>query len=271
MKDITPRWRQLVIVMGAAVGLWLALLLVFWPGRSLQSETAELRQLAAADGIEIVTADPGFPIKTYHGLINGSAAGADELANYVPLFLREFELYPPQLIHRAKIRRVVLCRNLSFAGQLRNAIPDFEHDTLYYEVCRGSHGRAYLRGVVHHEFFHIVDYLDDGELYRDNGWSALNPAAFKYGTGGVNAQDDPTTSLLTDRYPGFLNHYSTTGVEEDKAEVFSNLIARTFYVQQRMATDQVLSAKVTRMKALMHSFCPEIDDGFWTKAAQPRE
>ena len=109
---------------------------------------------------------------------------------------------------------MVLCKELSFAGQRRNAIPDCEHETLYLDVSRGSYSKTYLRGVIHHEFFHIIDFRDDGSVYQDKRWKALNPEKFRYGSGGRTVQDLAKTSVLTDKYPGFLNHYSTTGVEE---------------------------------------------------------
>jgi hypothetical protein len=73
------------------------------------------------------------------------------------------------------------------------------------------------------------------------------------------------TSVLTDKYPGFLNHYSTTGVEEDKAEVFANLIFDAAYVAERAKKDKVLATKIERMKELLTKFCPEMNQKFWTK------
>jgi hypothetical protein len=141
-----------------------------------------------------------------------------------------------------------------------------EHDDLYYDVVCGSHSELYVRAVIHHEFFHLLDYKDDGKLYSDPAWSALNPKGFKYGRGGARAQDDALGSLLTDAKPGFLNSYSTQGVEEDKAEVFAYLIVRQGLVEARVKKDDVLAAKVRRMKDLMRSFCPKMDEGFWKAA-----
>jgi hypothetical protein len=73
---------------------------------------------------------------------------------------------------------------------------------------------------------------------------------------------------LTDKFPGVLNHYSTTAVEEDKAEVFANLIVDSKYVANRAKKDRVLSAKVERMKELLVAFCPEMNDKFWEAAGK---
>jgi hypothetical protein len=230
-----------------------------------ETPLAELEKIAKAFKIEIVTADLGFPVKTTHGTIDGKNADRKELQDYTSLFAPEFALYPQDLVQRSQLKCVVLCSELSFAGQRRNAIPDYEHDTLYLDVNRGTYSKTYLRKVIHHEFFHIIDYRDDGNVYQDERWMSLNPAKFKYGSGGRDAQDLQETSVLTDKCPGFLNHYSTTAVEEDKAEVFANLIVDLEYVKDRAKKDRVLNAKVERMKELLAKFCPEISDKFWEK------
>jgi hypothetical protein len=228
----------------------------------------ELEKLAKAYKIEIVATDAKFPVKCSYGTIDGKAADRKAVEAYAALFVPEFNLYPPDLIKRSKLTRVVLCTDLTFADQRRNAIPDFEHETLYLDVACGASNKPYMRKVIHHEFYHVIDLRDDGHLYKDERWAGLNPADFKYGTGGKNAQGVSDTSTLTDKYPGFLNHYSTTGVEEDKAEVFANLVVDAAYVAERAKKDRVLTAKVERMKELMTKFCPDVKEAFWEKAAK---
>jgi hypothetical protein len=229
------------------------------------SPTDDLTKLADVYKIEIVSSKPVFPVKIASGSIDGKPASETEIRTYTPLFVGEFKLYPRELIKKAKLKRVVLCMELSFNKQLRNAVPDFDHDTLFLDVSRGSYNKSYLRKVIHHDFYHIIDLRDDGSLFKDERWAALNPADFKYGNGGKNAQDNSTTSILTDKFPGFLNHYSTTAVEEDKAEVFANLIVDPDYVSERAKKEPVLKAKIGRMKELMSSFCPEVNAAFWEK------
>jgi hypothetical protein len=235
-------------------------------GKPAADSLPELGKIARAYKIGVVTADPGFPVQTRHGPIDGKTAEKKAIEDYTGLFAPEFGLYPPDLIKRARLRRVVLCADLSFAGQRRTAVPDWEHDTLYLDVSRGAHAKAYVRKVLHHEFFHMVDYRDDGSVYKDERWAALNPGTFKYGDGGKKAQDQNDTSVLTDKYPGFLNHYSTTGVEEDKAELFAHLIVDAAHVEDRAKKDVVLKAKVERMKELTARFCPDMNAKFWDRA-----
>jgi hypothetical protein len=250
-----------------ACALVLALVLIAPSGsqsedKSSAPSTEALAKLAKAYEIEIVAA-ARFPVQTPYGLIAGTSATRQFLDRYVPLFSEEFELYPPALIKRAALKRVVLCEDLSFAGEPRGAIPDFANDTLYLDVRCAADSPRFERKAIHHEFFHIIDLRDDGAIYSDSEWAALNGVGFKYGAGGRSAQGIPTTSVLTDEYSGFLNHYSTTGVEEDKAEMFANLLVDYAYVEQRAGRDGVLRAKVERMDLLLAQFCPELNGEFW--------
>lgn len=227
---------------------------------------AVLQQLGDDYAIRMIGVEPEFPVRTTHGMIEGRAANKQALQRYLRWFPDEFRLYPIEAIRNSRLQRVVLCAELKFAGQLRTAIPDFEHNTLYLDIERSSDNRMYQILVFHHELFHVIDYADDYRVYEDAAWVELNEDDFRYGTGGKNAQDNPDTSVLTDRYPGFLNHYSTTGVEEDKAELFANMVVRAKTVERRAESDSVLRTKCDRMRELLHQFCPELDDQFWSAA-----
>ncbi len=215
--------------------------------------------------IEILATTAASTAYTHHGQILCSDASGAAIEAYTVLFADEFSLYPKLAIEKSQLERVVLCEKLSFDGQRRSAVPDFAKNTLYLDVRNGEFDELYQRQVIHHEFFHIIDYRDDGELYEDADWMTLNPADFSYGTGGANAQEIANTGLLTTQYPGFLNHYSTTGVEEDKAELFGYLLVSTEHVVARAANDPVLRAKVARMKQLFADFCGGDQDGFWNR------
>jgi hypothetical protein len=217
--------------------------------------------------IAIVVSRPQFPVKTYHGEINGTEGSAKNVASFLPILSAEWNLYPADLVKKAGLRRIVLCEELSFAGQARTAIPDFEHRDLYLDVGRGRHSELYTRKVIHHEFFHVLD-LRNGTLYSDERWSRLLPKGAKYGTGGKNAQGDASGSLLNPGLTGFLNRYSATGVEEDKAEIFACMVVVGSTVQERAHTDAIIRAKSRRMREFLKSFCSEVDDSFWEAAAK---
>ncbi len=114
----------------------LILSLFFHPGflfsQTLTSRVniQELDEVAKKYSIQVVASDLKLPVKAIYGVLQGTEATEKELRAYAPLFVFEFSLYPPNLIQRSKLQRVVLCKELSFESQLRNAIPDFENATL---------------------------------------------------------------------------------------------------------------------------------------------
>ncbi|AMV31211.1 hypothetical protein VN12_03770 [Pirellula sp. SH-Sr6A] len=227
---------------------------------------SSLASITEKFGVPVVIRDPGFPVRISTGVIDGKESKPERAMQYASIFVPEFSRYPVEFVRRTGLKRIVLCEALSFSGQLRTALPDFENQTLYLDIARGANNTVYARTVIHHEFFHLVDYADDGNVYRDEEWASLNPSSFRYGDGGKNAQSNRNTSVLTNRYPGFLNHYSTTGVEEDKAEIFANLIIRPAYLETAVQTDPLLASKVTRMKRLLSRFSKDLDESFWTAA-----
>ncbi len=74
---------------------------------------------------------------------------------------------------------------------------------------------------------------------------------------------DPTVGLPDDTVAGFLNAYSRSGVEEDKAEVFSHMMTQPEAFQARTDRDKILSAKHREMKALLKRLCPTMGEEFW--------
>ncbi|MBA4192375.1 MAG: hypothetical protein C0467_30770 [Planctomycetaceae bacterium] len=226
--------------------------------------SADFPSLGKKYSIDLVTRTPKFPVKTGHGPIDGAEADRKEAESYAAIFAFEWSLYPPELVRKTGIKAVVFCKDLTFDGQKRTAIPDFEHDTLYLDVSRGRHDDLYVRRVIHHEFFHFVDLKDDNHLYEDERWVKLNPPGFKYGPGGAKLQNDPTVTTTGKDDPGFMNRYAAAGVEEDKAELFAHMMVEPKVVAVRVEKDRYIRAKVERMRELMSAFTPRIDRDFWS-------
>jgi hypothetical protein len=215
--------------------------------------------------VELVLFDLPFPVTTSSREITGERASNTELESYARLFAREFALYPPDLVKRSKLRRVVFCEHLSTGGPRIGGVWDPEHETIYLDVGVAAGDKSRARNTIHHEFYHAID-SHRGTFDQDDRWEMLNPPGFKYGGGGHTAWHQPKTLMPTDKYPGFLNHYSTTAVGEDKAELFAHLVTSYAYVEQRAWADPVLRAKAQRMKELLADFCPEVNERFWKKA-----
>lgn len=220
-------------------------------------------RLAKKYSLAITWKKPVFPVATPHGAITGKTASAEEIARYVRFLVPEFSLYPTALVAKTRLRGIVLCKELAFAGQKRTAVPDFSGLVLYLDVVGGQGNASYQRRVIHHEYYHFIDWLDDGDLYRDSGWTALNSPEFRYSSGGKRAQNDSSMSLVTKDFPGFLTKYSRTGVEEDKAELFALLVVRSELVEARVKTDAILKKKVERLKETLQAYCPAVGRTFW--------
>jgi hypothetical protein len=239
-----------------------AVALLLFAGPAAAAEP-DLAAVAKTYSLEVVTRAPTFPVKTAHGAIDGAEADPADAATYAAVFAQEWSLYPPGLVKKAGVRRVVICKGLAFAGQPRTGVPDFEHDTLYLDAARGRHDDRYVRKVIHHEFFHFVDLRDDGRLYEDERWAGLNRPGFKYGPGGAKLQDDPTVTTTGRDVPGFLNRYAAAGVEEDKAEVFAHLVVEPGAVAARAAADPYVRQKAERMRELLAGFTRAAGAEFW--------
>lgn len=197
--------------------------------------------------------------------VMGADADKEKIDEYLPIFLAEFNLYPAEFIKKIGLRKIVLCKQLAFDGQKRSAYPGFVSKILCYDVESGSYNEMYRRSVVHHEFFHLIDYVDDGKVYVDKQWASLNSKDFAYGFSGKRVQGDKTQSLTFNK-PGFMNKYSTQGVEEDKAEIFSYLVVSPDLMRPRIQSDPIVAAKVRMMKHLLASYSQTIDDSFWKAA-----
>jgi hypothetical protein len=242
-------------LIGLGVPAAAALVVAVGVDRHLASQ-ANFDDLGQRHGVAILHNLAPLNTATRWGMIAATAPSRWEVAAYANILREELGKYPADLTKYIRLRRIVLVRDLMFAGQLRAAVPDWHENVLYLDVSRGRHNRAYQRRVFHHEWFHLIDYWDDGQLYRDAGWSALNPPDFRYQSGGVNLQNDARASVYSADRPGFLNRYCMQGVEEDKAEVFAYLMVEPRLMHWRAENDKIVAAKVVEMKRLLQSFCP---------------
>jgi Putative zinc-binding metallo-peptidase len=215
-------------------------------------------------GVKLVLGDYTYPVVTSSGLIRATNAQKVEVDRYHETLSLEFLLYPREFVRRSRLKRIVLCSDLSFEGQKRSAVPDLSNNTLYLDVIAGNFNLDYQRRAIHHDFFHMIDYQDDGLLYTDEQWAKLNSPGFHYGTGGARMLGDASSGVQWSS-PGFLNKYSTSGVEEDKAELFAHMMTDCAAVVKRAETDKVLHTKMAAMKALLAKFSPDLNDDFWSE------
>lgn len=199
--------------------------------------------------------------------IQGLQAKLADLEHFLPIFIEEWRLLPTMLVHRTKLKYIVFGRQFRLPVERieREAIPDYHHEGMYYSVAFNHTDPVYehyFRGVVHHEFFHYVDFRDDGMVYGDDVWKKLNPPGFKYGNGGISARGN-MQGIVRQSKPGFITEYATSGVEEDKAEVFRCMLVNIVEMEARARDDVYLTMKMKQMKNLLTEFSPELDEPYW--------
>lgn len=248
------------------------LLLLWWVlgASGLAAEIpAALAGLAAHYHVGVDAAVAPVRVGTPFGLISGEPCSDEDVRWYAPLLIDEFGFYPQALVSLSRLQRIVLCRSLSFAGQPRQAVPDFQHHVLYLQADKGDDLSLYLRMVIHHEFYHMIDN-EVGTLYRDPEWDGLNPPSFRYGNGGASVPRIPSeaTSSRLYRGGGFVSRYAMAAPEEDKAETFAYLMVRYGHVMAQARTDVVLRAKVALLKTRLQAWSPEMDEAFWSDLAE---
>ena len=282
--------------------LWLLLILVqailvSRAGADAALPDRRTQSLTQKYGVEIITSDLRFPVAfTGNESLSGRQASQKALDAYLPILVAEWNLYPVSLIRKVGLRRIIICDGLSMdmgdfssrlgAGenkhivQTRGAVPDYERHDLYLNVGwfqrfanagLASDNRRYVCEGIHHEFFHCVDNAIISERHRkliapDAGWRSLNPEGFIYGKGGVYSQNDPQAGVNNGALVGFLNVYSQSAVEEDKAEIFANMMMDRVGIEERAESDRYIANKIRAMEALLLEFCPDINRAFWRTA-----
>src|SRR5262245_8374445 len=77
----------------------------------------DLAAVGKTYGLEIVTESPKFPVRITHGVIDGAEAAKSDADSYASIFAFEWSLYPPDLVKKTRLKKVVFCQDLSFAKQ----------------------------------------------------------------------------------------------------------------------------------------------------------
>lgn len=190
------------------------------------------------------------------------------LQNYLRLFEQELSKLPTSLLQLSALDTVAFVRELAVAEQSRAAVPDYIHEVLYYDVY--TSGDAYLRHVIHHEFYHMLEQQIYGSAYyKDPLWHALNADSFSYGNGGASARD-PDVSVFSHPHPGFINGYAMSGLEEDKAEIWAIIWTSQSWekAEPLIRNDKVLQDKIRLLTRQLLCLVPELENT-WPEYVRP--
>jgi hypothetical protein len=203
----------------------------------------------------------------------------------------ELNLYPREALRRTRIEQIILCNDLMIggkraAGTLKVGLHHV--DTLFIDL-QAFREDQFGRHTIHHELFHAIDFRDTWEGLIDTDWHKLQGKNYSYELDSAvqfyvlksqNPQeierprfDDPYDWLTAkpSSTPGFLTEYAKYSTVEDKAEVFSHMMASYNAVMKRASHDAVLNGKVQRVKELALHFCDELDHSFWQRISDCRK
>jgi hypothetical protein len=202
--------------------------------------------------------------------VKGKPVVEKELDYYLPLITFEWSLYTSPVVQRCSLKKLIIGHEVYWDTHCLTGLPDYVNFNLMYATKHFD--PMYPTEVIHHEIFHFLDWKALGNNYRkDPEWVALNdPSDFKYGAGGIAYhQESKTTGTkrLADGIKGFLNYYSTTGVEEDKAEIYKSLIL--FPEEMLNHSDRVIKRKAETIKMRIEAFVPDtFNEEFWERCKQ---
>ena len=204
--------------------------------------------------------------------IEGEPATESDLDCYTPLFFMEFWIYGKSFIKKSKLKKIILLHNIMYKNseytQERAGCPEYETSR---SITFATHERnlAYIRIVLHHELFHYIDYSDDLN-YDDDGWDILNQKGFEYGNGGDSERE---WIKLEKNQIGFINHYSTTALEEDRAEIYQYLISCPDEALNN--NDIIVSKKAKRIQKFLNNFDKDgvgnYKNNFWANLIDYRQ
>jgi len=254
------------------VGLFLLSQLAFGHAQAEERSSSDLNVGQAKSGqkyaIQFVPAKKTFRFTERLGTFIGGAPSNADFKAVSDLLQQETALYPRRLVEETGLRRIVLCDCLTINGWALVGFAYPERREIFIDVTAARRDEQRARALIHHEFFHLIDEKLQPSL-RSPNWVSLNQPTFRYrcrAAGGYGARDDTDRDMLSEKYPGFLNSYSTSDECEDRAEVFAHLIVHSSYLSRRMAEDRVLRTKVAWIKDVLAKWCPEAGGGFWEEA-----
>ena len=218
-------------------------------------------------GIELLADFEPFPVAESGGAIDGRNAGPRNVDMVLYFLRKEFSKYPVEAIRVSGVKRIVFCRDLKARGNRIAGVALEGNGTIYMDSSTEIGDEAHRRRTLHHEFFHFLDYAmrPGGDLANNPAWTAAGAPGPAYGGAG-GAQ--PVANWASHPAPGFVSNYAMKALPEDRAELFAAIMTNNLTARLLLQKDKYLSAKLQVLKEELKSFCPQLDEAFWTRTAK---
>ncbi len=199
------------------------------------------------------------------------AAESDQLDGDTLDALRvAFDRYPASFLSASGIENVALCQTIEYETDVEwtpggphnerevAGTVDYTERRLFIRV--GSYlgprydGSAYLTAedIVHHELFHLIEYVHMRSEMDDPEWRLENPLGFSYRDAAPGGE----------RPDGFVNSYATSNEIEDRASTFQYMMSRPVDLCGIARED----ARVLKKMKLIWERVAKIDGDDWLRA-----
>ena len=206
-------------------------------------------------GIELsnkpITKVPGASYEIYSDT-------SDEIVLSAQALQQEYTKYSDATLRSSGLKKIYLVKNLVVDGQARSGMPEPRlEDALYFDVSikyLGSENGNYTRRTFHHEFNHLIIYNQNGMFSpTDKSWLACNDANFRYGSGGPSMYNTPEYAHIIHPQFAFTDGYATSGIEEDKAEVFADYMTNPGKLQLLSGKDSGVACKLANTEKFLQN------------------
>ncbi|MGB3467066.1 MAG: putative zinc-binding metallopeptidase [Cyclobacteriaceae bacterium] len=191
------------------------------------------------------------------------------LQEYLLLLEQEYAKYPVGYFTKIGVRTLVVCDKLKLNEQERAAVPDPYQGILFLSIGFRDNNSTYQIHVMHHELHHCAEYYHWNTMSYDwDSWTMTNLPAFAYRGSGASAYEDPSVDWYSISKPteGFVNLYSTTAAEEDRAELVAIIMTENEKKQldAYLEKDLILQQKVLLIKVLLTEISGE-ENSYWNR------
>lgn len=210
--------------------------------------------------------------RTYWGRYR-LTANNKELLRYFRMMEAEIKKYPSDYFIKSRANMLCFGEHLSVKRVVVAAVPVPEINTILYSLSRDIKGKGrkpykigYLTNTFHHELFHNTDYVIWGRhYYKWDKWQVLNVPGFRYAGKGTMAYTQKDKMKKMKLQKGFMNKYSQTGMEEDRAEIMEAIMLypENKHLIRRCQRDEIIRKKVNLINEIVNKRI--LNDQLWSQ------
>jgi hypothetical protein len=203
-------------------------------------------------------------------VVESRGGDARAAALYLRAYIEAFSMYPRSFLRQVNLEWVMFVKGLRVEGEPRAAtyLRSYAPTTMaprggmVYDVQQGATHQAYVRHVLHHEFFHFIDEGVQVGGVEDADWLAMNPRGFQYTGKRANFSRRPDHPA-----PGIITTYSAKSSWEDRAELFAALMDEDTYPRLReiAAADPVVRRKIRYLVRFLERIDPAMGSSYFRK------